>query len=362
MPEDPAALRGSAFSVPVEYVRCIADQLRAAGVSVEQWLADCRLPAVELARPGGVVPYPTFEELVQTALTTSREPALGLFVGQRLGATTHGMVGAAAVHSSVVRQALDVVKRFSNLRSSIIEISDEITSDRGRIIVTEPLPLGAIQRPILEAVVVSLKNLLDDVTMGACGVFEVAFPFPEPEYAALAHDIFGCNVRYGQTWAGFAAPTAVLDLPLKLADPIAFQEAADICQQELERIAENASWGARLRRVFLESQEQSGFPTLQVAARLLHVTPRTLHRRLLDEGTSYREQLEAVRHTLALSHLKSQRLSMQEIAYRLGYSDLSNFRRAFKRWEKQPPSLFRTMGDAATTAAQTATAAPKRQT
>lgn len=71
------------------------------------------------------------------------------------------------------------------------------------------------------------------------------------------------------------------------------------------------------------------------------MTPRTLHRRLIDEGTSFRELLEEVRHTLAVEHLKSGRFSIEEIAYTLGYSDLANFRRAFKRWEDVPPSESR---------------------
>lgn len=71
------------------------------------------------------------------------------------------------------------------------------------------------------------------------------------------------------------------------------------------------------------------------------MTPRTLHRRLVDEGTSYRELVEAVRHTLAVEHLKSARFSVNEVAFRLGYTDIANFRRAFKRWEGVPPSTYR---------------------
>jgi AraC-like DNA-binding protein len=73
----------------------------------------------------------------------------------------------------------------------------------------------------------------------------------------------------------------------------------------------------------------------------LHMTPRTLHRRLLAEGTSYRALLESVLHTLATEHVKSGHFTMEEIAYRLGYTDLANFRRAFKRWESVPPSAYR---------------------
>jgi AraC-like DNA-binding protein len=106
----------------------------------------------------------------------------------------------------------------------------------------------------------------------------------------------------------------------------------------LEKIAQQQSWRAKLRRVLLETQH--GFPSLNVAARLFNLTPRTLHRRLLDEGSSYSAVLNEVRHMLAVEHLKTGKLSIQEIAYALGYTELSNFRRAFKRWESVSPSAY----------------------
>lgn len=327
------------FTVPVEYVRPIAEHLRTIGVGIDDWLLRSGVPETKLAEPDGVLSYAVFRRLVLEAIAAAREPALGLFVGARLVASTHGMVGIAAVSSSTVRQALDIVVQFSRLRSPLINISLEAGALGARLVFTDVLPLGDIQRPLFEAVVLSIKNILDDITMGAAQVREVAFPFDEPEYAALARDIFGCRVRYGQGWAGFSASPEVLNLPLRLADPAAFEEAAWICKRELARIAANESMGARVRRLLLE--DQNGFPSLQVTARLLHMSPRTLHRRLVDEGTSYRELLESVRHTLAVQHLRSDRFTMEDIAYRLGYSDLANFRRAFKRWEEVPPSAFR---------------------
>jgi AraC-like DNA-binding protein len=326
-------------TIPVEYVRRIGEQLQSGGVDVDAWLERSGTSDAALADPSRLLEYPEFRTLVLNALAAAREPALGLFVGRRLVASTHGAVGAAAVNSSTVRQALEMVERFARLRSSVIAISHEIGKRDARVIFTEAIPLGDIQRPLLEALVLSIKTVLDEITMGACQVHEVAFPFERPDYAALAEDLFGCKVRYRQKWAGFSASPEALDLPLKLADPAAFEEAAVICQRELERIAAQETTGARVRRLLLENQ--SGFPSLQVTARLFHMTPRTLHRRLVDEGTSFRELLESVRHTLAVEHVKSARFTMEEIAYRLGYTDLANFRRAFKRWEGAAPSTYR---------------------
>ncbi|WP_247039850.1 helix-turn-helix transcriptional regulator [Burkholderia cepacia] len=95
----------------------------------------------------------------------------------------------------------------------------------------------------------------------------------------------------------------------------------------------------RGRRLMLE--RVGAFPSQQSTAQLLNMTPRTLLRRLADDGTSYREILENVRHALAVESVKSGKLSLQEIAFLLGYDSLGNFRRAFIRWEGMSPSEFR---------------------
>lgn len=326
------------LTLPVVYIRQIGEQLRGAGGDVAAWLQLSGLTTDQLDDPALTVDYPRFRQLVLDALTLSREPALGLFVGERLVASTHGILGYAALNSGTIRQALELTERFTKLRISLLSIAHRVQGREVRVYFTELAPLEEIRQPLLEAVVLSIKNMLDAISIGACQVCEVAFPFATPSYAELARQLFRCPVRYGASWAGFALPVEVIDAPLKLADPEAFSQAAMICQRELDKLVENSSLAARVRRLLLE--KQNGFPSLQIAARTFHMSPRTLHRRLLDEGTSFREILEDVRHTLAVEHVKSGRFSIEEIAYTLGYSDLANFRRAFKRWEDVAPSQF----------------------
>jgi len=327
------------FALLVQYVRQIADQLAGMGVDVDRWLGRSHLSRARLDDPSLAIADATFRRLTLDALSMSREPALGLLVGERLLANSHGMLGYAALSSGTIRQALELVERFVPVRTSLVSISHAVLPGEVRIVFTEPRPLGAIQRPVLEAVMLSIKNVLDSISMGVCQVRMVAFPFDAPDYARLARDLFRCEVQYGQSWAGATLPREVVDAPLKMGDPEAFREAALICQRELDKLTANETLAARVRRLLLE--KENGFPSLQVTARMLHVTPRTLHRRLVDEGTSFHALLEDVRRTLAVEHVTSGRLSIEEIAYMLGYSDLANFRRAFRRWESVPPSAYR---------------------
>jgi len=325
--------------LPAHYVRLLAEQVQNRGIRTHDWLGRSGLTEDRLRDPDFTFNFSIFHQLVSDALELTHEPALGLFVGERLLPSTHGILGYAAVNSSTIRQSLELAERFVGIRISLLSLSHVITRGQVRVQFTETYPLGDIRRPVLEAVMLSIKNIFDSISMGTCPISGAVFSFDEPSYAGIARDVFGCNVRYGQEWNGFQFSERFLDMPLKLADPEAFKLAATICQGELEKLKANDSVSAGVRRLLLE--KKNGFPSLQVVARQFHMTPRTLHRRLEEERTSFRQILEEVRHTLAVEHLKSGRFGIEEIAFMLGYSDISNFRRAFKRWESVSPSAYR---------------------
>lgn len=326
------------FTLPIYYVRQIADQVVEMGIDAQQWLKQAGLTREQLCDDHTQLDFEQLRQLILCGMAMTQEPAVGLLIGERLLVNSHGILGMAAMSSGSLRQAMYLVERYIGLRTSMIKYHYEESAQEVRQIFEETLTLGEVQRPVLETVTLTIKNVLDFITMKSCPINYVAFPFPDPGYANLAQDMFDCEVRYGQSWTGFSMPLAALDQPLRQADPAMFQTAELICQQELEKLNLETSLSARIRRLMLE--KQNGFPSLQVTARMLNMTPRTLHRRLLNENTTFKELLEGVQHGLALQHLKSGHMSVQAVAYTLGYTDVSNFRRAFKRWTGKAPSEY----------------------
>jgi AraC-like DNA-binding protein len=327
------------FTLPLQYSRQIVAQFRAMGGDVSAWLAQAQLSEEQLEQADLQLSVAGFRQLVEGAMTRTDEPAFGLLVGERLKVNTHGLLGYAAMNSPSLRQAAQLIERYIGLRFSLISIRLVEKPEESRLVFSEAEPLGSVARPVLEAAIVGIRNVLDFMTLGSCPLERVSFAFARPDYAELACELCKCEVRYEQDWNGFVLPTQALDQPLKMADVASFHSAEQILQRELDKLSAEQSMGARVRRLMLE--KQNGFPSLNVTARLFHLTPRTLHRRLQAEGTSFNALLEEVRHGLALEHLKSGHMSLEEIAYSLGYTDVANFRRAFKRWQKQPPSAYR---------------------
>ncbi|MGB6055137.1 MAG: helix-turn-helix transcriptional regulator [Burkholderiaceae bacterium] len=88
-------------------------------------------------------------------------------------------------------------------------------------------------------------------------------------------------------------------------------------------------------------QSPGRFPEIDAVARQLHMTGRTLRRKLQAQGVSYQSILTDVRRQLALGYLRKTRMSVEDIAAALGFSDAANFRHAFKKWTGRTPGEYR---------------------
>ncbi len=325
--------------LPSQYVQQIADQITRMGARLPDWFQRLQAPGPTGELEVQHLSLTDFRRLVLEAIRLTGDDAFGLLVGERLLVNSHGMLGYVTSQSVTAREALELIARYFPLRTSLVLVSLELTHDRARLCMREHLHLGDAARPVLEAIVLTMKNLFEYVTMGVCRVSAAAFTFDEPAHSHLARDLFGCDVLYQAPWNGFELSLAQLDKPVRASNPQALIQAVQRCQEELSRLARKQGVASRVRILMLE--KQSGLPSLQVTARLLNLTARTLHRRLIEEGTSYRDILESVRQQLAIDHLRNDQLSLQEIAFMLGYGDPANFRRAFRRWTGEAPSLYR---------------------
>lgn len=323
----------------VQYVRLVADVLAAQGVDVDRLLRRHGMTAAELAGADATISFATFQALARDAVEVSGEPALGIVVGDRLATANHGALGLAAVSSATIRELLDVLARFLSSRIAVLALSTHVDGDAVHIELQELVDLGFVRQMVLEAVLLSVKNTLRDASMGRCPITRARLPFARPSYGAQAEATFGCEIIYGAGQAGVEIPSAVLDEPLRMADRRAVELAASLCERELHKLGRGRSFEIRTRRLMLEPRH--GFPSLPQVARRLHLTPRTLARKLAAEGTSYREILEDLRYRMARDLIKSGS-GMDEVAYLLGYTDTANFRRAFRRWTGgDPPSTMR---------------------
>jgi AraC-like DNA-binding protein len=244
--------------------------------------------------------------------------------------SSHGFLGFAAMTAGTVREALELATRFCATRTSLIGLALHVEGATASLAIEERTDLGRMREPLVLALIVGIWQMgqvLTGRTLDGAG--ECAFP--EPAYARAVRD--AKRLRFDRPAHRLVFAAALLDLPVTSADVAATRLAIDQCERELA--AADTSFPAQLRRAIADGK------SLPQAAKGARMSTRTLKRRLAAHGTTFSALRDESRRQRALLLLADRRLSIGEIATRLGYTELPNFTRAFRKWTGMTPLAYR---------------------
>jgi len=322
------------YGLPGAYVLELLALVEDARGSTDRLLAGLPIDRAALADPLTVVPLRVCEALVARASELTSIRALGLQLGLRMKLSSHGFLGFAAMTADNVREALELAARFASTRTSAISLSLHVEGELASIEIAERAPLGALREVIVLALVIGLAQLGQRLTGRVLdGVGECAFA--EPDY--VRGTPFHGRLRFARPTHRLVFPARELALPITSADPSAKRLAADQLERELAALRE-AELIAKVRALLANGDDAIGIDAM---ARALRMAPRTLKRRLAELGTTYSTLRDSQRRARALLLLDERALSISEVADRLGYTELPNFTRAFRRWTGMSPAAYR---------------------
>ncbi|MBV8760419.1 MAG: AraC family transcriptional regulator [Deltaproteobacteria bacterium] len=319
------------YDLPGAYIRDFVELTARWKVDPARLLRGLPVTAESLADPATRVPLQVCEAILARGIELTKEPALGVHLGMAMRVSSHGFLGFAAMTANNVREALELAVRFASTRTNAIGLSLHVEGDRASVAIEERTPLPPALREVLVlALVIGVWQLGMQLTGKPLdGVGECAFPrpkFPLP---------VGDRLRFDRPVHRLVFSARELDLPLVTADAAAKRLAKDQLERELAALAE-ADIVARVRTALAD-----GSPSIVELAKRLKMSPRTLKRRLAEHATTYSELRDDQRRQRALLLLDDRSLSISEIALRLGYTELPNFTRAFKKWTGATPAAYR---------------------
>ncbi|MBB1519954.1 AraC family transcriptional regulator [Aquipseudomonas guryensis] len=325
--------------VPLAYAQALIELAGELGVPRDQLLFAAGIAPQVLQNPAGRLSFLDFRQLANAALLAADDPALGLLLGQRLNASAHGILGYALLSSATLEKALHFALKYYRVLGLSFDLELIEHADRLELRASESIPLGALSRFAAEGLLASLYSiaqfLLGETPQGVA----LGFSYPAPNYADRYRDVFGVAASFEQPWHWLSLPRAYLDRPMALANPATMQMCEQQCEALLATLDVQDGLLSRVRRLLLARPGE--FPDLDSAARALHISGRSLRRHLAGSGTSYQQILDEVRKRLALQYLSTTHLPLYEIAALLGFSDPSNFRRAFRKWTGRQPNDYR---------------------
>ncbi|VWC33011.1 AraC family transcriptional regulator [Burkholderia lata] len=268
-----------------------------------------------------------------------RAPGLGFEVGQRYHFSAYGVWGYGLIASATARDALALALRFLPLTYAFTVIT--YREENGTCVLGFGAPEldGTLSRFVVERDMMAATVLLQEIGGDAFALSRFTVQAARTPSMAVPR-IAGVEPAFSARANSLAFDRVLLDRPLPHANPLTVSMCEQMCGQLLE--ARRARVGtSEMVRQYLTATPGSAPFSLEDMARLMNTSPRTLKRRLQEEGTTFRALLAQARGAMAETLLGDARLSLAEVAERLGFSDLSSFSQAFKRWYGVPPGAYR---------------------
>lgn len=252
-----------------------------------------------------------------------------------------GVVGLACKTMPSVGLALACHARFQRLTNRTATY--ETTLDDDGLHLHELRPDGSDGGLLLSdytlLVAHRLLSLLAGVPVPLRGVTSRRATLPASERRAYER-VFGVPVKEGGARAVLTLDPSFLALPVPRADPELEAYFRDLLERSLPVDPAVPALLTSLRAA-IRDRLRLGAPSLDDVASDLHVSERTLQRRLRELHTGFQEQVDETRKALAAVHLRRPELSLAEVAWLLGFAEQASFFRAFRRWFSQTPDAYR---------------------
>jgi AraC-like DNA-binding protein len=327
---------------PVYKLIPLSAHLAAAGIGAEQTLAGSGITVADLDDPYFFVSRQQVATVFGNFLRLTPGTISPLELGASFHLTDYGFYGYALLSSATVRDAIDFGMAYRELATPIVEVELSFADGEAAWLI-RPLPdfapHEAMARFVLEYQSGILLALHKSVSGNAFRLRSASFGFAVPDSAAHYHTVLNCPIVFDAPQTELRFDQAWLEHRPLGAHAITFQLVRETCREMLERIGGGRGVVGEIYRHLLSRSGQ--FATLEEMAGYLDLHPRTLRRKIISEGTTYQEIIDEVRFKLASGYLTRTEMTHESISERLGFSDASSFRRAFKRWAGVSPNQFK---------------------
>lgn len=330
-------------TVGAGYARSLLDFAARNGANRQVLLEAAGMGEAELNDPDNRMPFQSFVALMRAAKTACSNPALALHFGEAIDMSEFSVVGLICNAAATMKDAFEEMNRYGRL---VVEV-DGIGEGPRFMLEADTKGLWVVDRR-------SDPNAFPELTEStfarmvarprAFGVeqlmLEVEVTHPRPGHAAEYDRILRAPVKFVATRNAYLFDTRYLEHPIALQPRYVFGVLSEHAQGLMNELEKSKTTRGRVEARLLPALH-TGTANIDTIARTLGMSRQTLYRRLKEEGATFEEVLEALRHRMALHYLQGRNVSVNETAYLVGFSDPAAFSRAFKRWTGKSPKAMR---------------------
>ncbi len=330
--------------VSARHLQHFIAQAEASGISMDELLDEAGLVRARLDDPDYQVPLPVIELMLASITRQPDQTLIGLRMAHNIQPAELGPLGYLAQTCTTLADALDAAVRYRGLLSNIGRAS-VVPVPGGAELRWEILAGGRLFRQHAVEYLLGSLVLLARLLMPERQELPLSISFPhsrpdDPRYIREYIAFFKCPVYFDRSYACALLPTQVLQTRLRHGDAFMREILENHAEELLKKRMTTSSLSDEVCHLIRALMINSN-PTKETVAAQLCISGRSLHRRLQEEGTSYRELLDQVRLEMTSRKLQAGTESIAEIAEQLGFSTRQAFLRWFKNHTGKTPSEYR---------------------
>jgi AraC-like DNA-binding protein len=327
---------------PAAKIAVVADALEAEGVTREEALRHVDIPAAELHSATTRVSVNQVIEVYRNAIRLSRDPHFAYLTGLKSHVSLYGMYGFAILSSMNFRQTMHHALRYHQLATPLVKLRFDEDSARA-VWSIDPLPHPALDARLYRFIVEMQFGVIVSLhrdTMGSTFCpSEIHVTFAPPESQEQYSESFGYRVHFAQVENRLFFNAAWLNGTPHFGNEITYATVLRLCDDLQDELAHRVGVAGKVRELLLATIGRH--TSFEDVATRLGIPTRSLRRKLREQGTSFRELVDQLRTHVAMKYLRDTEMTVEDIAYALGFSDTANFRHAFHRWTDSSPQDFR---------------------
>ena len=317
----------------------IAETLHRCDVDAEQIFARAGIESFSSKDPDVRMPTQKMFKVWNLAIEATEDPCFGLRVARQFQPAVLQGLGFAWLASDTLLDALNRVVRYSRFINTAAELRLEEKTDTTDLVAIMPDDLPNYVPAGVDLGMAMFLRMCQITAGRSLMPVHLGLQRPEPPCKAVFYEMFGSSIEFDAADNRLCFETKLVNKPLTTANPNLARINDQTVIDYLARF-DRASIAMQVRSRIID-QLPDGIPRQEHIAGSLNLSLRSLQRRLREEETSFKDLLENTRQTLARQYLRESHRSIGEITYLLGFSESSNFTRAFKRWTGMTPAEFR---------------------
>jgi AraC-like DNA-binding protein len=332
--------------VPARYFAILGDFLDSINVCSSSVLKEAGLDREKLNHANQTITPQQLELLLAAAQRAGGRTDMAFELGRRIKLNAHDILSCALISCATPGHLMQLLARYYMLINPMLTMSYQRNGDSAELVFRPALPMTpTVLQFWLEATAISTYLQIKDALPDAAGGFDIFVSMEAPAHFARYVELGEfAHAKFHFAPSPFPeicirVVAAQLDMPLPMANAHAVSLAEARCQHLLSQVSRRKSSSEWVGMILQHAEDCQ--PRLEDLAKQLNVSPRTLDRHLNGEGTNFRALSVQIRNQRACKLIRDGKMTISQIAYTLGYTDLANFSRSFKKAHGVSPNAYR---------------------